>query len=171
MPSQNFVEQLTITIVDKLLIALVILVAGFALSRALERFKAREAFLTEYSKRHVETVSSAWSLLYAWELEVKDGVRFLMTMRDGELMYEELIPITDRFRRMSLDVRRYVECNRFWLGEVIYERFKEYHNDLESYVDAVSRSDRAALSDASRALKKKHEDILSVLHLRSVALA
>jgi hypothetical protein len=167
----KLLHDLTITIVDKLLIGILLLLAGFVVNRALERFKSREAFLSEYSKRHVDTVSTSWSLLYAWELEIKDSVRFLMTMHDDNLLYEELIPIVDRCRQASLEIRRYVETNRFWLGEEIYARFKAYYNDLESYIDAVARSDRAALVDVRAALQKKHEDMLSVLHLRSAAFA
>jgi hypothetical protein len=156
----TFEQQLWITILDKLLIALLIALAGFVLARALERFKAREARRTEYSKLRVIKIGEVWEALGDWEHArgewVKQGNR--VHERNDETnqkaAFEALKAEAEAEKRLELLLDR----NRFWLGDRLasaVEVFKSEFNrssilenlpERERIDRAIYRNDPEALA-------------------------
>ncbi len=62
----TFCQQLLLTIIDKLAIGFLILLAGYLFNRILETFKSQQAFQNEIAKQRVSKISEVWSELYSW---------------------------------------------------------------------------------------------------------
>lgn len=165
---QRFHESLWLSILEKLVIAIIVALFGFSLNRALERYKARSAFLAGYTDRHIGAISEAWRLMYTWEAAVKGHLRFYSSveLEDRHDVVDDLLPAIDESRRLSRDVRTYVDENRFWLGEDLYMKFVKYHNNLDPYIDAVVRGQLDDRSRLELRMQEHQEDILTLLHVK-----
>jgi hypothetical protein len=69
----DFLEsKLGLLLLDKLLLAALLLALGFWANRALERFKGQQAFHSEINKQRVAKISLVWEALSGLEQLVSD---------------------------------------------------------------------------------------------------
>ena len=163
----GFQHDLTQSIVEKLGIGVIVALLGFFLNRAIERYKARSAFLVGYTGRHINAISNAWQLLYQWEATIRDHARRHVTIDPEERheVVDDLMPAIDESRRRASAVRSYVDENRFWLGEDLYTRFVRYHNSLDPYLDALLMGKYEDRVQLEVAMFENKQDILSLLRV------
>jgi len=72
MSSLTFTQQLTLMIIDKLLIGLVILLVVFVGQRLLETYKARQIVWAEASKERIKHIAAEWNEMNVWDCIVGD---------------------------------------------------------------------------------------------------
>ena len=167
LEDEHLRDGLTQSIVERLLIAMIVAAFAFYLNRALERYKSRSAFLAGYTNRHIEAISEAWRRMYTWEAAVRGHLRFYSTVQLEERheVVDDLLPAIDESRRLSREVRNYVDENRFWLGEELYAHFVRYHNNLDLHIDAVVRGQLQDRSRLESEMYANKQDILTLLHV------
>lgn len=157
----RFHDDLVITIVDKLCIAALLLIAKFLLDKSLERYKNREAFLSSFAQQQVQQVADIWKSIYEWEAFVTETGDTVASLDDQFISDREAL--LAKSREYSTAVRAKVDESRFWLGEDLYGRLQSYHNHLEPYLDAmISHNGRGAFQLRS-ALAKERQNILTML--------
>ena len=138
MPAANadLRRSLILSVVDKLVIGLLIVLAGFVLNVALERYKTHEAFQMEIAHTRVERIGQVWSALYREELAVDELIETLDSV--GNVSYGEAVDnsaataratkLASRIRANGDEASRLLEENRFWLGERLYTEYRRYYD-------------------------------------------
>lgn len=163
----TFAQQAVLTVLDKFVIAVLVLVIGMYASRALERYKAREAFIAGYTAKHISAISDAWRLMYSWEDFVRRSFRRqrIYTDEQWHALMDDLGDAVEESQRRELAVRDYVESNRFWLGERLYGCLVVYHNELARYVHTVLYGTYAELERLRNGLTTRKQDIMTLLRV------
>ena len=92
----NFVQQLCLTIVDKLFIALFIVAAVSGINIYQEKIKAKELFSNEIAKRRVEVISTISTRMFEWE-----SAQQSMTLLLKALKFTRLTRTTRSWNRQS----------------------------------------------------------------------
>lgn len=128
----TFCEQLIVTIVDKGAIALIVLIVGYVLNKALEGYRATQLRETELLKLRLEAMRKCWAGLLSWSADCDETVRLYMnTNMPGEMLQK----ITSR----SLELNKILDENRFFAGNSFisdcipyYERRMDYYNKCKA---------------------------------------
>jgi hypothetical protein len=141
-PRDDFRQKLILSIVDKLVFGLLIVLAGFVLNLVLENHRADQALKSEIARVRVQKVAQMWQVLDRHQRAVS-----LAGRSEANLMYQgfssETAPATVRppdlkamgrlvaKRRAALKQEQRslvarLNANRFWIGERLYPRYVEY---------------------------------------------
>jgi hypothetical protein len=168
-------EELIVTVVDKAIIGLIVLIAGFWLNRALERFKSSQAMTNEFTKQRVAKIAEVWEALYKYEAEM---LEYSHLIRRAVYMVEDndLTIALERYISKGTDLKdvqsentlTLIDRSRFWLGNDLYGIFYKYSNVIRSHAAYIfERPRNATNSDSERnfldqldALKKSIFDYL-----------
>jgi hypothetical protein len=163
----KLLHDLTITAVNNIIIAAIVATFGLYVNHALERYKARATFLASYAGKHITAISDAWTRMYEWEDFVRRTFRYqrIYTDEQWHVMMDDLSDAIDESRRLELAVRKFVEINRFWLGEQLYGLLVTYHNGLETYVRTALYGTYSELEYLRTCLTESKQDIMSVLRV------
>jgi hypothetical protein len=137
--TMTFQEQLIITVVDKAIIGLIIIVAVFLFNKKLEQFKSRQVLTQEIAKQRIVKITQIWESIYKWETEVVDYTRFALFQikanNDNTLALEPNLPtLISLVDTRAKEVRKVIESNRFWLDRKLYELFGHYHGLIHSHL-------------------------------------
>ncbi len=155
-----FNQQLYLFLVDKIVMALLLLVAGFMFSRALEGFKAElaltlEGFKAELAlkaelvKQRVGPIAETWRAY--WEAD-KMQKEFLREVSEVEVKnasdnkarvaaLKALMPLAEQLKKQFDDFDKVLTANRFWLGRPRYERMTKYKGLLYDLQKAYGERD------------------------------
>lgn len=141
-------------ITDKVVIALLLALAGFIFNGILEKQKAKLAFKNEIAKQRVIHISEAWSVLYQFEAasdKLLQGVSRVIITHGGNIEarntdLRKLGPLEQESRNKGIEVQNFSDANRFWLGETLYGRIRTYHNLLMEKIEAFAQADFNSLS-------------------------
>jgi hypothetical protein len=147
-PRDDFRQKLILSVVDKLVFGLLIVLAGFVLNFVLENHRADQAMKTEIARLRVQKVAETWQALDRHQQAVNAVGRL-----EVGAVYASLVALTQstaspdaynlraekanrlRTSRMtrSAALRRGQErliarlrSNRFWIGERLYPEYVEY---------------------------------------------
>lgn len=107
-------------ILDKFVLGLLIVVAGFVLDSILDRNRAEMALQNEIARVRVDKVGVVWGALDRQQLLAET---LLSVSRGGGcalLRYVEFDRIRRQLARGHTEFRRLLATNRFWLGEALY---------------------------------------------------
>jgi hypothetical protein len=129
------------SVIDKLVLGVLVVIAGFVANWALERAQANQAFEDEIPKVRVEKIGTIWSALSENEELANDFIdtAAAFKLREAGVPAAEL---PERFRDDSLKelktewgrvpaqseendvlVDRLLIQNRFWIGERLYSEY------------------------------------------------
>ena len=144
----DFQQKLTLSVIDKLVFGLLILLAGFVLNRTLENYKSDQATKSEIARLRVERLAKVWTALNFQQAQidridpaaafnaemfltyvVEDKRQGRFTRRDFRKSSRLLKNWGDAeaaFRRHEAGVTRLLRDNRFWIGEDLYPRYLDY---------------------------------------------
>lgn len=162
-------DQLIVTVTDKLLIAGILLVAGFLVNKAFERYKNREAALTEFAKQRVTRIADVWTALYNSENAVDEYLRTAATIvkESGQLndpvVIERLTQVANLSKEKSSLAEATAKENRFWLGERVYLDMMNYHNQYMAKIEAFMEQDFERFRAAESAAEFSKVDLMKVL--------
>lgn len=121
----TFEQQILLTVLDKTLIGLLLLLFGLWCNRALERYKARQTLLGKIRERRFETMVPILARLDEWQSLVTS---YFPSIRQIHIEYpedkkkvEQLV--LDQFARLEKktellrnEIQQLLEENRHWLG-------------------------------------------------------
>lgn len=163
----GFASQAALDILDKLVIGTLILIIGMFVNRSFENYKARSAFISGYTEKHIGAIAEAWQLMYSWEDFVRRSFRRqgIFTDEQWHAWMDDLAEAIKESQRRELALQSFVESNRFWLGEHLYACLVMYHNELDSYVRAVLWDRRGDFEVIHRALTARKQDIMTLLRV------
>ena len=147
----TFNQQLLLTILDKFLIGGLIVLLGYYVNSALERFKSELRLKDEFRRQRNKHVGEVWSSLYAWDSAVISLVTSAAkAIKGGELQSrsQELKQLELRSKRLMEEAKEKAEANVFWIGIAEYNRVIKYQNALVEYMEAFASDDLNALKKA-----------------------
>lgn len=159
LSSLSFREEIVKIVVDRLLIGLLLLLAGLLINVTLEKYKSEQSFNRNLSEKRLEVLSECWRLANAVDLEsielrsvlsdiVKVRLGELESAKDWEEDQEKRMEIE---REISLAVKQeagsklskqteaikkalsYVRENRFWLEPKEYITLEHFLTTSEQY--------------------------------------
>ncbi len=166
----SFAEQLTITIVDKLLIGMVVAIAVFLFSRNLERLKSRQALTSEFAKQRVLKLAELWNSLDDFEHQASRVTRAIqMQLASGDLSHSADDP-NGRFYVEVLErgreIQALIEQSHFWLGDDMHRKLRSHWNEIMNQLNLLSESSAASVDfNAMRArLASSRDSILNYMH-------
>lgn len=146
----EFQEKLVLIIVQYLAVGLIVAFAGYLFSKSLEHYKAREAVFGEFAKQRIKVIAECWSEMYKLEATLNSFIRRaaeLQLEHSGNVaqlqtaMQNELAPVEDKSKAQASAAHAKVEESRFWLGEDLYSKFRDYNNFLMEYGSAFVKGD------------------------------
>ncbi len=172
----NFSDQVLLTLLDKGLLALVVALAAFLLSRSLGRYKSSQAVRVEAAKLRISKLSTLWEalddissefpvLLWAMgSIEIEERRQ----LSDENLLQgaqqksyppiaidrftSEVLPRIDQLLVRIADAKRKIQSNRFWLGEKL----------LADHLEHVAALREIALQLRSTSLTGKETSIVDL---------
>jgi hypothetical protein len=170
--AQAFRRSLVLTVVDKLVIGLLIVLAGFVLNMTLERFKSHQAFEKEIARVRVDRIGEVWSALYREEALI--GQLTTVTAKvDPTTAYGEVVDtgklgaeakrLADEAARESDRTERLLEENRFWIGERLYREYRAYYDREDAAVSfclhVFDHDDPAKLAAITNDIRRRQHDL------------
>jgi len=160
----KFQHEILLSLIEKLMIGAAIALFALWTSRLLERYKAREAYISSFTQRHVQKVAEIWKMVYEWESFIEEG-KPLDDFDDEQwsMFLDRMEQRIARSQLMAEELRKAVEADRFWLGKGLYSRFVAYHNLLRPYIAAMALRQQNMLKEIKTALDRNKQDIMSVV--------
>ena len=157
-------------VIDKLLIGILILIAGLYGNSWLEKYKSTQSFNTDIRKIQVQKIGEAWEALYAFEASTDKLIRQTL---DNEMEQAgigtkntRLITETTMSPKVNSEFHKALVkktiSNRFWLGENQYESIIDYSNLLVDYMAAYLNKDPEALKTINEKRDKTRANIRSI---------
>ena len=135
-PGDDFRQKLILSIVDKLVFGLLIVLAGFVLNLVLENHRADQAVKTEIARLRVEKVAAVWQALDRHQRAIDSLGQYAIQHTSDNLasQTEASRANSERIeqRRFAAMNREYdkltalIETNRFWIGEQLYPKYRNY---------------------------------------------
>jgi hypothetical protein len=144
-PRDDFRQKLVLSVVDKLVLGGLIVLAGFVLNLVLENHRADQAMKTEIARLRVEKVAEIWQALdrhqravtSVGQYEVRKSsvyVRAVAAPPDREISLLADVIATDAIRKTryalllkeNARLTALIETNRFWIGERLYPKYVNY---------------------------------------------
>jgi len=160
-------QKLCIVIVDRLLIGLVLVGVGFLATLYIERTKAKLSFNDSIARMRVDKIAEVWTELVELEQSLHEQRRAIEAeARKVDAMETEerrkydfrqgiQKEVDERMERLSAQVATKgkteqlstvdmtLERNRFWLGEDVYKRCRQFLNEVRD--GGIVKDDAAAL--------------------------
>jgi hypothetical protein len=182
-----FTQDLILTIVDKLIIGGLILLGGYVLNRALERYKAKDAFTREIARKRVDEMGEVWSALYEYDFligDMEDVIGRVKLMQGGRLEQDlgysqEALEkkgqlLASESEKRKGEILRELEKSRYWVGEETYTQYQRYfraqRERLEYFFRFLKEDDDKQSAEmwekhelAVDAAKKARRDVLKVV--------
>jgi hypothetical protein len=182
----EFTQSLWLAVVDKLLLGGILAGAGFAFSRALERYKSREALRGAIARERAQQIATAWGRVSDVEARVLDAlvrangvvIRDLKAQKGRNVVFaggehetvdlpqetvDELLTVANHVRTAKDSVQR----DRFWLGDHVTGSLLNHLSHLESIIMAVPRRSTMATAAQSisrlAAIREARDDITAVI--------
>jgi hypothetical protein len=169
MRVMTFHEQLWITVVDKAVIGTFVVLTGYLLGRALERFKSESALASEFAKQGIAKIAELWESLYGWEDEVRyhglvvgKQIALAANQEEFSLSIEPAVPRTiELIDKRAKEVKKIIECSRFWLDDDLYDRFTRQYGIVHGYLALLNESPRDTDHEKfAQNLEVSHQSIL-----------
>ena len=145
--NEELKKDLLKILVDKLLIGLILVVAGVFANNLVEKYKSEEGFRTELNKTRVARIGEVWEGLYIYEASVDNVLNhftqiILETKNNEKLELErrqtELPPLIKTQQSALADLIASTHKNRFWIGEETYKEINNYIDILSDLITAYS---------------------------------
>jgi hypothetical protein len=135
-----FRQKLALVIVDKLVLGLLIVLAGFALNMVLERYRTEAALQNEFAKVRVEKVAEVWNVLQDQEENLRAFQTVFVNLNDStDLRKAELRRLSEQFVAGETEFQQILMRNQFWLNDDLKETLGAYaiqqHHVSESLID------------------------------------
>ena len=143
-------NKLTYLIVDKVLIGVILALIGFLLKWMLTRFTARLAVESKLAEERVIRIGETWSKVYEYQYQVLEFIDAVMEAiqkfpDDIEKRKKEIdhkvVPLGKDMIAGSNAVQKFLEEQRFWLGESIYKKFQDHFEKIRKLMLAASEMD------------------------------
>lgn len=134
----TFYQQLTITLLDKLLIGLIIAFGAYFLSRSLERFKSGQAVSAELAKQRALKIAEIWNEIHDLQnaaARFSGEVGFMalaVTSKPNDLpeVWDNKNALIGRVG----EVRLRIDAARFWLGSDMHGRCTDYVGIIYEFI-------------------------------------
>jgi hypothetical protein len=152
MQALSIKQQLLLMLLDKGLLALLVLLAGFVVSRALERFKAAQAVHTETTKARIQAMNTTWSEITAW--------RAACLAKSGPYQTDEQWAESKKQIRLGFDnTHEVIERNRFMCGNKFANAAEMYAAKLMQYYQDYTFKREWDMTGEYAKLRQLGEDI------------
>ncbi len=146
----NLDDKLTFLIVDKVLIGVLLVIFGFFLKLIIIQFTARLALESKIAEERVIKIGETWSKVYEYQHQVLQFIDAIMMAiqkfpDDREARKEEIDrkvgPLKEDMIAGANAVPKFLEEQRFWLGESIYKKFQDHSEKIYNLMVAASEMD------------------------------
>ena len=147
-------------LIDKVVIALLLLAVSFGFNYHLEKSKANSAFRNELEKQRVVRIGKTWTAVYESEGVSDQLMRELAEVilkypHDAETRNEQLrklSPLQQESMEKANFVRKTAYSNRFWLGKTEYAKVLKFYNCQMDRLTAFGKGDLTTFKKLKRKL-------------------
>lgn len=138
----NIASQLVLVVVDKLFIGLLLGLAAFFVSRALERYKINQAMHTEVAKQRINKIAEVWEQLSEYNFLVEELLRSMAALlvkrhpREYENIYsgsQKRLPSISS----SASVYNSAEVIEYILSKTYYIRNEDFGSEWELFISPL----------------------------------
>lgn len=166
----QFKREIFKIILDKLLIGVLLVVAGVFANYIVEKYKFEEGFRTELNKTRVARIGEVWENLYIYEASVDNVVDQFRTIVIEEKSDEEelkrkkkeLPPLIEIQGQALTNLIASSHKNRFWIGEETYLEIINYTNILEDLMDAYAKYDVNKIEEINKKRMQLRQGVKNV---------
>jgi hypothetical protein len=158
---ETLIHQITLLVIDKVLIGALIGLAALLAARSLERFKSKAELSKEINKLRVEHISTLWerlSVLHARlaeiavrrnrirqeEMKALDEEARIHTIASDTLppkatarILEEVMPDLEKYQIELIEMLELLERNRFWLGVQLYSLHEKHLKVITDFCSSL----------------------------------
>ena len=145
-------------LVDKVAIAILLLIVGMAVTLFLQRDQARVAYNNELEKQRVLNLSEVWTALY----EFKSRSDELLEEASEAVRSEQLEASEDRLRELETRSRESAERLKdlagkyqFWLSDSEYSDVRELNNLLMERMGAFANGDSEGMPRLTQGIEDR----------------
>ena len=143
------------------------MIASAVLYRALERLKHGLSFSEKVGTIRAEKIGEVWEvanrLMFASENAVRRAAEIVSVKSQAE-RNEDLVlklgPIEAEAQKLSQDLKELAQINRYWTGEVLYSKFRDFHNLSGDYKIAYAAGDIKKLKDIERQIEEIRTSVI-----------
>ncbi len=143
MIAETFLQKAILLILDKIAIGGIIILIGYFVNRALERYKSNQAVREAMEKKRIEIIAPLWQKLNDVHLFVTHRINLKGLISSKEEL-EVIINEYNEKETLAIDNARE---QRFWLG-------KELSKKLFDYLDTI-RNLKYAIENVQKAFRTK----------------
>ena len=137
-------DNLGFWILNEVVIAVLLALVGFLFSWLLERSKSRLAFRNEIAKQRVVRIGEVWSALEKSEAAISkllvEASKVIEQGSDSTAL-RKLKPLQNESMEKADRAKEIADANRFWLGEMFFERARTFNNAQMEMMDAFIGGD------------------------------
>ena len=145
-------------VVEKVAVALLLVVAGVTASFVVDRAKINWAHNAELAKLRVTEVSSVWAAATVFEAKadmlLRDAAQALQA-EDPVRSLQALAPMQEESGDLAAQMKELAHEKRFFLGEKNYQDLLRFHNAVMDGIRAFGAGDLAALKRAERDIEAR----------------
>lgn len=169
----DFQQQVILVILDKLLIGILIAVAGYIANRSIERYRRRQAFLSFAASKRLDAIGEAWLQIYQLDYLCWQAINKVKAIHNKKGVSKEVISstISKQIKMVKGEVSRilkYLSENRFWLGEDAHSQYVSYVFALDELVNKFIDEGTVDVSFAQSKLKSLREDVLAAIQSKYI---
>lgn len=155
-------------LLDKVVFALLLVLAGVIAKYVLERVRTRLALKSELAKQRVVHIGEVWSRLYESEAATRELLRAASRVIDehgnDEAALRNLLPLQEESRTRAGVAQQMADANRFWLGETLYNSMRSFHNvQMQLIPDFTNHNQAAALEQSEARLNEARMSIVNFI--------
>lgn len=165
-------EEIIKIVIDKGLIGLLLIVAGYLINRILEKHKSKQSLHNELAKMRISKIGECWEVLFKADSLARqlitvasDGLRKFGNENWSEYVeyLKKNTPLIEQELRKELDASHsIIEKNRFWIGHKSYHNFHNYTTSIDAYVDAFIIGDSKELMRLKQDMESRRESVVDL---------
>ncbi len=145
MLADTFFQKIMLQIIDKIALGGIILIIGYFVNRALERYKSNQAVREAIEKKRIEMIAPLWQKL--------NDIHVIITNKfniEGLISDKEKLDLLNKeyIEKETLATESLRE-QRFWLGKELYDKQKKYLNTIKNLKHTVEEFQNAVKTKGS----------------------
>jgi hypothetical protein len=170
--NETFSQKLTLLLIDKFFLALIIAVAGYIISKMLERYKSKQALFNEIAKEEIKRISDCWQLAYESESLIMRIVRRTAEIQheneanvnlQRDLLNREIEPLFTSSTNKTAEFLDCIDKNRLWINNNLFDTFRKFHKYLITYLEAYAAHNIEQLKTSQMEIENLKQSINQIL--------
>ncbi|REG79566.1 hypothetical protein [Algoriphagus antarcticus] len=165
----DFEQKVILIVIDKGVMALILLFAGIFANYLLEKFKSEQSLDAELSKLRVNKIGECFGIHSKYGKLLNGFIDALneyrnSTMNDEQII-EKLSPKIKELKESKKEVELITASHRFWLGDEIYEEALRFNKTFPNFCDVFHKGNFKRCVELKMNMEKEMLDVDEVMRM------